>query len=40
MARMETDYTKKKNVLQRKVQDAVASYKRLKDILEKQSAAK
>lgn len=40
MAKMENFYNKKQNFLQRKMEEAVAANKRLKDILEKQKAAR
>ena len=37
---METLHTKQKNVLQRKMEEAMASNKRLRDVLEKQKNAR
>ena len=40
ITRMETLHTKQKNVLQRKMEEAMASNKRLRDVLEKQKNAR
>ena len=40
ITRMESLHTKQQNVLRRKMEEAVASNKRLRDVMEKQRAAK
>ena len=40
MAKMATLHTKQQNVLKRKMEEAVAANKRLKDVIDKQKAAK